>query len=135
MFSVIFFFIPFYSSYSVKVPVRIHLDLLHLWVKLVHWQLTWLWLILKQLLIKFSRVQSWCFIWKHAKKTICCPDTDTLSHLINANTKHSSCFCFNTTIVVTVLFSRRITRSFRLYLLLTFALFQRSSSADRIFTN
>lgn len=122
--SVLFFF-PFYSTHSVKVPARIHLDLLHLWVKLVDWQLTWLWLILKQLLMKFSRVQSWCFIWKPTKKAIYCPDMHTLLHLINANKKHSSCFYFKISTVVTDLFSRRITRSFTLCLLLTYALFSK----------
>lgn len=82
-------------------------------------------LLLKQWLMKFSRIQSWWFICKHTKEPIHCPDMDTLLHLINANTKHSSCFHFNTTIVLTVLFSRRTTRSFRLYLLLIFALFSK----------
>lgn len=86
-----------------------------------------IWLILKQLLMKLSRIQSWCFIWKHTKKPIHCPDMDTLLHLINANTKHSSRFYFNTTTDVTVLFSMKITRYFRLCLLLIFALFSQKT--------
>lgn len=34
-----------------------------------------IWLILKQWLMKFSRIQSWCFICKHTKDSIHCPDT------------------------------------------------------------
>lgn len=90
-----------------------------------------IWLILKQLLMKFSRIQSWCFIWKHTKKPIHCPDMDTLLHLINANTKHSSRFYFNTTIVVTVLFSRKIARSFRLCLLFIFCFFSPTDTLQK----
>lgn len=50
---------------------------------------------------------------------------DTLLLLINANRKHCSCFYFDITIFVTVLFFRRATGSFRLYMLLGFALFSK----------